>query len=411
VPKTSGALKALVFASFAWPALSQAAPAAPAVTPAVRAIHERLLTIDTHLDTPANFAKPGWDIMQRHDVATDGSQVDYPRMVEGGLDGGLFAVYTAQNARTPEGRAEARDAALKRAVEIHEMVAAHPAQFALVTTPDEARKVAASGKRFVFISMENGVPFGQDLTLMQTFYDLGVRVMSPVHFLNNDLGDSSTDPKGPEWHGLSPIGKDFVVRANRMGILIDQSHASDEVLDQLLALSKAPIILTHSGCKAIYNHPRNIDDAHLKALAAKGGVIQINAYNAYMIDIPKNPERDAALAALQAKYGPGGRRAEGEAEAEYKAILAKYPTPHATFDDFLKHLFHAIDVAGIDHVGIGPDMDGGGGLVGFEDIVSYPKVTAALLAKGYSEADVQKVWSGNALRVMAQAQALRQPTP
>jgi membrane dipeptidase len=403
-------LNTLLFASLAWPALALAAPSplkAVPVTPAARAVHERLLTIDTHLDTPANFARPGWDIMQRHDVAKDGSQVDYPRMVEGGLDGGLFAVYIAQNARTPEGRAAARDAGLKRAVEIHEMVAAHPNKFELVYTPEQARKVAAAGKRYVFISMENGVPFGQDLSLMKTFYDLGVRVASPVHFLNNDLGDSSTDPKGPEWHGLSPLGKQFVAEANRLGILIDESHASDEVLDQMLALSKAPIILTHSGCKAIYNHPRNIDDAHLRALAKAGGVIQINAYNAYMIDIPKNPERDAALAALQAKYGPGSRRNEADAAAEYKAINDKYPVPHATFEDFLKHLQHAIEVAGIDHVGIGPDMDGGGGLVGFEDIVSYPKVTAALLAAGYSEADVQKVWGGNALRVMEQAQALR----
>ena len=408
MPKTSRALQALVFASLGWPTIGLAAQ----VPANVRAIHERMLTVDTHLDTPANFARPGWDIMQRHDVAKDGSQVDYPRMVEGGLDGGLFAVYTAQNARTPEGRAAARDAALKRAVEIHEMVAAHPKQFVMVTTPDEARKVAASGKKYVFVSMENGVPFGQDLTLMKTFYDLGVRVMSPVHFLNNDLGDSSTDPKGPEWHGLSPIGKEFVAQANRMGILIDQSHASDEVFDQMLALSKAPILLTHSGAKAIYNHPRNLDDARLKALAAKGGVIQINAYNAYMIDIPKNPARDAAMAALQAKYGGARQRAPGDeaaAAAQLKAINDKYPVPRATFDDFLKHLFHAIDVAGIDHVGIGPDMDGGGGLAGFEDITSYPKVTQALLAKGHSEADIQKVWSGNALRIMAQAQALRQP--
>jgi membrane dipeptidase len=397
VTKTRLALLVLAFAG-----VSAAALAAP-VPARVRAIHEKMLTIDTHLDTPANFARPGWDMMDRHRVETDGSQVDYPRMVEGGLDGGFFAVYTPQNERTAAGRAAARDQAIKRAVEIHEMAAAHSDRFELAYTPDDARRIAAKGKRFVFISMENGVPFGQDLTLMKTFYDLGVRVMSPVHFLNNDLGDSSTDPKGPEWHGLSPEGKAFVAEANRMGILIDQSHASDEVLDQMLALSKAPIILTHSGCKAVYDHPRNIDDAHLKALAAKGGVIQINAYNAYMIAIPPSPERAAALAALQARGL--GREA---LEKERAAIDAKYPIPHATFDDFMKHLLHAIEVAGIDHVGIGPDMDGGGGLVGFEDITAYPKVTEALLAKGYSEADIQKVWSGNALRVLGQAQALAQ---
>jgi membrane dipeptidase len=389
-------------------ALAAAGPlhAQTSVVPAdVMAIHQSLLTIDTHLDTPANFAKPGWDIMVKHDVKKDGSQIDYPRMVAGGLDGGFFAVYTAQNARTPEGRAAARDAAILRAVEIHEMLASHPKEFALALTPTDARAINAAGKKFVFISMENGVPFGQDLTLMDTFYKLGVRVMSPVHFLNNDLGDSSTDPKGPEWKGLSPEGVEFVRRANAMGILIDQSHSSDQVLDQILALSKAPIILTHSGVKAVYNHPRNIDDDRLRALAKAGGVIQLNAYNAYMIDIPKNSARDAAMAELQKKYP--GERGGPAAMAELKAINEKYPQPRATFDDFLKHLFHAIQVAGIDHVGVGPDFDGGGGLTGFEDSLDYPKITQALLKAGYSKADIQKVWSGNALRVMAAAQALR----
>jgi membrane dipeptidase len=370
------------------------------------AIHQGLLTIDTHLDTPANLAKPGWDILQQHDVAKDGSQIDYPRMVAGGLDGGFFAVYTAQNARTPEGRAQARDAAIIRAVEIHEMLAAHPKEFLLALTPADARAINAAGKKFVFISMENGVPFGQDLTLMDTFYKLGVRIMSPIHFLNNDLGDSSTDPKGPEWKGLSPEGVEFVKRANAMGVLIDQSHASDLVLDQILSLSKAPIILTHSGVKAVYNHSRNIDDDRLRALAKAGGVIQLNAYNAYMIDIPKDPARDAAIAELQKKVAAGGAAA-ATAEAEFKAINDKYPVPRATFDDFLKHLFHAIQVAGIDHVGIGPDFDGGGGLTGFEDALDYPKITQALLKAGYSSDDIQKVWSGNALRVLAAAQALR----
>ncbi len=389
--------------------LAAAGPSAHAQAPPA---HERLLTIDTHLDTPANFARPGWDIMQRHTVAEDGSQVDYPRMVAGGLDGGFFAVFTAQTPRTPEGRAAARDAALLRASQIREMVAAHPAQFALALTADDAQAIAASGKRFVFMSMENGVPFGQDLTLMKTFYDLGVRIMSPIHFLNNDLGDSSTDPKGPEWNGLSPEGVRFVEQANRMGILIDQSHASDLVLDQMLTLSKAPIILTHSGCKAIYNHPRNIDDDRLRALAKAGGVIQINAFNAYMIDIPPNPERDAAVRAVQQKYGPNNARSAEQrrlSQAEMNALNTRYPVPRATFDDFMKHMLHAIRIAGIDHVGIGPDFDGGGGLTGLEDAADYPKITAALLAAGYSTADVQKVWSGNALRVLAAAQAMRAP--
>jgi membrane dipeptidase len=287
------------------------------------------------------------------------------------------------------------------------MVAAHPKEFEIAMTPDQALDIARRHKRFVFISMENGNPFGQDLSLVTTFYDLGVRVMGPVHFLNNQLGDSATDKK--EWGGLSPLGKDFVARANRMGIVLDASHASDTVLDDMLALSKAPILLSHSGVRAIYNHPRNLDDAHLKALAAHGGVIQINAFSAYMIDPVHIPERDAAMGALMQKLTSPGKRTEVQTVALIAAraeIDKKWPAKRATFDDYMKHMLHAIQVAGIDHVGVSGDFDGGGGLEGLDDVTAYPKITAALLRAGYSKADVAKVWGGNALRVMREAQAL-----
>jgi membrane dipeptidase len=184
---------------------------------------------------------------------------------------------------------------------------------------------------------------------------------------------------------------------------------NDGVLDDMLKLSKAPILLSHTGVKAVFDHPRNIDDAHLKAVAAKGGVVQINAYSAYMIAPVKNPERDAAMAALMRQMQGGGRRSEADmvklvaARAE---IDRKYPAPRATFDDYMKHMLHAIQVAGIDHVGVSGDFDGGGGVEGLDDITAYPKITAALLRAGYSKDDVAKVWGGNALRVMREAQAL-----
>ena len=382
--------------------------AADAVPPEALRIHRSMLVLDSHLDTPANFHRPGWDIMDRHSYAADGSQVDYPRMQDGGLDGGFFAVYTPAQPRTPEGRAAARDAALVRADEIHEMVARHGDSFALAFTPADAPRIAAAGKKAVYISMENGQPLAADLTLMRTFHRLGVRIMGPVHFLNNELGDSSTDPKGPEWHGLSPLGKAYVAEANRLGILLDASHSSDEVLDQMIALSKTPILLSHSGLKAVHDHPRNIDDDRLRALARSGGVIQLNAYSAYMIDTPGIPEREAALKALRAKYGAPGEQDEA-ARTAYRREMAevdrKWPEPRATFEDFEKHLDHALEVAGVDHVGVGADFDGGGGLAGFEDAAAYPKITAYLLSKGYSQADIQKVWSGNVLRILGQAQA------
>ena len=394
-------LAAALLAATAVPALAQ--------TKAERALHESLIVLDTHFDTPANLSRPGWNIMDRHDVLVDGSQVDYPRMVAGGVDGGFFAIYTPQGQRGPDGDLKARDAALVRGLEIHEMVAAHPDVFEIALTPDQALDIARRGKRFVFISMENGNPFGRDLSLMKTFYAYGVRLMGPVHFQNNELGDSSTDPRGPEWGGLSSLGKQFVAEANRMGVVLDASHASDGVLDDMLALSKAPILLSHSGVKAIYNHPRNIDDAHLKALAAHGGVIQINAFSNYMIAQPHIPERDAAMGALIKRMTAPGKRTEAQTVALFAAkaeIDKKWPVPRATFDDFMKHMLHAIEVAGIDHVGVSGDFDGGGGLDGLDDVTAYPKITAALLKAGYSKDDIAKVWGGNALRVVREAQAL-----
>ena len=374
------------------------------------ALHQSLVTLDTHLDTPANFGRPGWDIMDRHKIL-DRSQVDYPRMVDGGLKGGFFAIYTPQGPRTLEGDRKARDAAISRGAEILEMVAKHHDVFELALKADDAAAIAAKGKRIVFMSIENSYPLEGDISLMSTFQRLGVRLIGPVHFKNNDLGDSATD--APEWHGLSPLGKSFVVEANRLGLVLDASHASDDVLDQMIALSKTPVILSHSGCKAVFNNPRNVDDVRLKALAASGGVIQINSLSSYLIPTPKNHERDAAMASLMKKASAGNSTPEQESalEAEFQAIEVKYPEPKATLDDFMKHMLHALEVVGPDHVGVGADMDGGGGVVGMEDITGYPKITARLVAAGYNREDIAKIWGGNVLRVLRQAEAYKASLP
>ena len=377
-----------------------------------RAIHERLIVLDTHLDTPAHLVWNGWSILDRHSVADDGSQIDLPRMIAGGLDGGFFAVYTPQGPVTPEGDIAARDAGLLRALAIRELVARYPNRFELALKADDAAAIAARGKRIVFMSIENGYPFEGDLTLMSTFYKLGVRLMSPVHFLNNRLGDSSTDPTGKKWNGLSDLGKQFIAEANRLGVVIDVSHSSDDVLDQAIKLSKTPILLSHSGCKAVFNHPRNVDDDRLRALAASGGVIQVSAYSDYMVPVTKSPERDAALA----EYQKASRAVVSPTPAERKALTAqrreidkRFATPRATFEDFMAHLTHALKVAGVDHVGIGIDFDGGGGVTGLDDATDYPRITERLLKEGYTEADLQKIWSGNVLRVLRAAEAMRGP--
>lgn len=392
-------------------ALTLVASAAQAADPAAaRKLHEGLLTLDTHLDTPAHFGRPGWDILDRHSVDKDGSQIDYPRMVEGGLDGGFFAIFTNQGPRTPEATRAARDAAIIRGVEIREMIAKHGDKFALALKADDAERIAAQGKRVVFVSVENSYPMDGDVTLLSTFYALGVRISGLAHFKNNGMADSSTDT--PEWHGLSPLGKQFVAEANRLGVILDGSHSSDEVLDQLIALSKTPVILTHSGCKAVFDHPRNIDDARLKALAQSGGVIQVDAYSSYLIETPKNAERDAAMSALRAKAGARAKMTEAERAsfmAELKAIETKYPVPKATFEDFMNHLNHALKVAGVDHVGIGLDFDGGGGVIGLNDASDYWKISERLQAEGYTRDDLAKIWSGNVLRLLRAAEAAKAP--
>ncbi|PBN42631.1 dipeptidase [Sphingobium sp. D43FB] len=391
-------------------ALLPVAASAQAVPKKVQQLHQKLLTLDSHLDTPASLDLPDWSIDEEHGVHSDYTQVDLPRMKKGGLDGGFWAIYTGQGPLTVEGFAKARDFALMRGVSIREMVAADPANFALALEAKDAAPIAAAGKRVVYMSIENAYPLGEDIGLLQTFYDMGVRVVGFAHFAHNQFADSSTDPsKKPRYGGLSPLGKQLLKDMNRLGIMPDASHSSDQVLDDLLALSTTPVLLTHSGCKAVYDHPRNIDDDRLKALAAKGGVIQMNAYGAYLKAAKPNPERQKAMGALFASMRDGGKMtAEKRAEllGKRQEIDRLYPeTERATFDDFMAHMLHALKVVGPDHVGIGADWDGGGGVVGMEDVLDLPRITEALLKAGYSEADVQKIWAGNVLRVLAAAEA------
>ncbi|HEY0947261.1 MAG TPA: dipeptidase [Opitutaceae bacterium] len=373
-----------------------------------RAIHERALALDTHFDTAASLVRPGWSIMDRHAYAEDYTQVDYPRLLEGGIDGGFWAIYVGQGPRTPEGHAAARDTALQIAVRIREMVARHSAHFALATKAGDAERIVASGRQVVYLSIENGYPIGHDLSLVKTFHDLGVRMLGPVHFANNELGDSATDPKGAEWHGLSPLGKQLVAECNRLGIVLDASHSSDEVLRQMLELSATPIVLSHSGCKAVYDHPRNIGDDLLRALAARGGVIQMNAFSSYVAALPQAPERNAATRALFAKFGGRAGLTTPERYAEFLRERAEveraHPMPLATFDQFMAHVLHALEIVGPDHIGISGDFDGGGGVEGFMDVTGAPRITARLLEAGYTEADVAKIWGGNVLRLLRTAE-------
>jgi membrane dipeptidase len=382
-----------------------AAPAAEEIPAAARALHERILVLDSHLDTPMLFDDPRWNILERHAPGDGTQQVDLPRMIEGGLDGGLWVIYTAQGERTAAGNQAARDHGLKRLIQINRLLAAHPDKFELALTPDDARRIAAAGRRVVFISMENAAPLALDPSLLKFYFDQGLRVLGLVHFSNNEFADSSNAAK-PEWNGLSARGKALVAEANRLGLVIDHSHASDAVLDQLLELSKAPIILTHTSADGIHDHVRNIDDARLQKLAAKGGLIQVNSVASHLKNTNVSSEYTMALRALTERYYgvvPGSRESD-EFITQRMALDERFNIAPATFEDYMRHVLHIIRVAGTDHVGFGADWDGGGGVAGLEDVSMLPKITARLLQEGFTEEQIAAMWGGNMLRVIGEAQ-------
>lgn len=369
-------------------------------------LHERLLTLDTHLDTPAYFGIAGWEFGERHQVEEDGSQLDIPRMIEGGLDGGFFVTYIPQGPLTDAGREAARLAAHTRLDEIHAVVEMHANRAGIALTSADARRIAAEGRRVVFLSMENGYPLGLHPERLEDFHARGVRMAGPVHFLNNDLATSSTDAPRAEFPGLTPAGRAWVQEANRLGIVIDPSHASDATLDEILALSTQPVVLSHSGAKTVFAHPRNVDDERLRRIAAAGGVIQVAAYPDYLVDRKPPPERSAEISRLRAALaGERTLAARQELTRQLAQVEGRWPLPPATYEQFVQHLLHVIRVAGVKHAGIGIDFDGGGGVQGLEDATDYPRITQSLRDAGLSEAELADVWAGNVLRVLDAVQA------
>lgn len=362
-------------------------------------LHQRMLTLDTHLDTPMHFARPGWDFGAKHTYENDLAQVDLGRMDEGDLDGGFFVIYTGQGPLTPDGYREAKRFALDRADLILSTIEKYSDRLSLATTAADAERIDREGKRFGYLSIENSYPLGEDISLLGEFYKRGVRMASPVHTGTNQFADSSTDK--PTWNGLSPLGKKWVEEMNRLGMIVDASHASDAAFDEMLALSRTPVILSHSGSKTIWEHPRNLDDARIRKLAAAGGVICVTTV--YLTTMNFTPERTALFARLE-EIGSLSPREQERLVRETRALDAVLPIQKSDFETFMKGLLHIIKVAGVDHVGFGADWDGGGGLRGIEDIGGLPKVTERLRAEGYSEADIQKMWSGNVLRLLRLAE-------
>ena len=259
---------------------------------AVDATHRNLLTLDTHLDTPVHFARAGWSFGDRHDPANEIAQLDIPRMADGNLDGGFFVIFTQQGPLTPEGYAAARAFAIKRSAEIDATIARFGDRISPARSASDAQEIEASGKLIAYKSIENSYPLGERVELLAEFQRQGVRLAGPVHTKYNQFADSSTDK--PYWNGLSPLGGKWVAEMNRLGMVIDASHASDAAFDQMVELSKTPLVLSHSGPRAMFDHARNIDDVRIRKLAAAGGAICFTTI--YLSELQMGPERAALFA-------------------------------------------------------------------------------------------------------------------
>jgi membrane dipeptidase len=403
----------------------QAQATDPALVEKARAIHDRVIALDTHVDiNPSNFT-PDTNYTQR--LRT---QVDLVKMKEGGLDAVFLIVYVGQaNDFTSAGYDRAMASAMAKFQAIHRLAEQlAPDQVEIAYKATDVRRIAAAGKKVVLIGIENGYPLGDNLANVQKFYDLGGRYLSLAHNGHSQLSDSNTGERDGvwQWNGLSPLGKQVIAELNRVGIMVDISHPSKESMMQTVALSKAPIIASHSAVRALCNHSRNLDDEQLKALKKNGGVMQTVAFASYVKCPPISPEREQAIAQLRSEFGlpaagagggGGGGGGRGGALAALPAdrreayqrrmeeIDQKHPGPaRATVQDFVNHIDYAVKLIGIDHVGISSDFDGGGGVDGWNSASETFNVTLELVRRGYSEKDIAKLWSGNLLRVMAEVE-------
>lgn len=364
-------------------------------------IHEKTLTVDTHCDTPMDMARSDFDLGERHSEGC----VDFPRMIEGGLDAEFFAVFTSQGPRTDTSINKVYNYALDVLETIHKDVEKNSAIAEIASSPDDAYRLKKAGKISAFIGIENGYPIGKDISRVREFYDRGARYITLCHTRNNDICDSSTDPKGPEHNGLSSFGGEVVKEMNKLGMMIDVSHISDKAFNDVLKLSVAPVIASHSSCRALCGSPRNLTDDMLLALKGNGGVIQICILSDYIKTPDPNPELEAKLKELSGKYGDFTSLSDDKrklASSEYRALQRKYKKL-ATVKDVVDHIDHVVQVIGVEYVGIGTDFDGGGGVEGCKTVAEMKNITVELLRRGYSKADLAKIWGGNVMRVMKEA--------
>ncbi len=372
----------------------------------VHRIHEKCLTVDTHCDTPMQMIKPGFNVRDEHEAPK--SRVDLPRMKKGGLDAMFFAVFTGQKPRTDENYDKTYKLAHQMLDSIHAMLKKDSDLATLALKADDLARIEKTGKRAIYIGMENGFPIAKDLTRVEEFYKLGVRYITLCHSYHNDICDSSSDPAPAEHNGVSDFGKQVIAEMNRLGMMVDISHASDKSFFDAIELSKAPIIASHSSVRAVAKHNRNMTDEMIKKLAEQGGVIQICLLDAYIKEPDTTTVKFQKLKQLRAKYKPRlATMTEAEKDVYYKEwedIQDMDSDDMPTVKNLCDHIDHVKNLVGVDYVGIGSDFDGGGGLRDCADVSQFPNITVELLRRGYTETEIRKIWGGNLLRVFKQVE-------
>ena len=413
----------LLFVSSEVRSLGQAGVVDEALVKRARAIHDRVIALDTHDDiNPENFTR------QKNYTQRLETQVNLPKMVEGGLDAAFFIVYVGQGELTPAGYDSAYQQAVAKFDAVHHLTKEiAPRQIELALTAADVPRIAKAGRKVALIGIENAYSLGTDLKRIKEFHDRGGRYMSLAHNGHSQFADSNTGERDGRWlhSGLSELGRQAIAEMNKWGIMVDLSHPSKQANMQALALSKAPVIASHSAARALADHSRNMDDEQLMALKKNGGVIQTVAFAGYVkINKPDTPERTAAILALRNEFGlgaPGGGGGTGtgagggggvmakltpDKRTEYMARLAEIDkkTPgetRATVADFVNHIDYLVKKIGLEHVGISSDFDGGGGVTGWNGAEETFNVTLELVRRGYTEEQIGMIWSGNLLRVMA----------
>jgi len=387
-------------------------------------IHQKVITLDTHNDINLKNFTDSINYTQRLE-----SQVNLPKMKEGGLDVAWFIVYTGQDSLNEAGYTKAYQIAINKFNAIHRLVNEYaPNQIELALNSDDVRRINASGKKVAMIGVENGYPIGTDISNVKTFHDLGARYMSLAHNGHSQLSDSNTGEKDSIWlhHGLSDLGKQVISEMNKYGIMVDISHPSKEANKQMIALSKAPVIASHSSARTLCDHSRNLDDELLKLLKENGGVVQTVALRSY-VNIEKSKTRSEQINdlikevadSLDVKWYKWSefRSLDDETQNNFlqnrkiimdiandKAKLRTDFPPDVNVSDFVDHIDYLVDLIGVEHVGISSDFDGGGGVDGWKDASETFNVTLELVRRGYTEDQITMIWSENLLRVLDEVQ-------